>query len=99
MIADSWSKCPKCKELTEKTKADLIEKVVEGYGEIPVEKYDSLVKEASEVVDLEDTLREDYEFCLEGDNLNISYGCSCERCGFSYTYNKDVNVLAELLGL
>ena len=82
MSADNWSKCPKCKAITEKTKADLIEKIGENYGKIPVEEYDDMVKEASEVTDLEDTLREDYGFYLEGTNLNISYRCHCDVCGF-----------------
>lgn len=96
MSADNWSKCPKCKEVAKKTNADLIAKIVESYGKIPVEEYDDMVKKASESIELEETLREDYEFYLEDDNLNIDYGCSCNKCGFSYSYKKDVNVLAEL---
>ena len=96
MSADNWSKCPKCKEVAEKDKAKLIEKAAESYGKIEVEKYDDMVKKASGVVELEETLREDYEFYLEEDILSIKYNCSCNKCRFSYSYVRTVNVLAEL---
>ncbi len=92
MGADNYSKCPKCEAEMIKNKKDLIERANKGYGKISADEYNNLLTKGSEPIELKKTLREDYEFHLQGDNLNISYSCSCSVCKFHFEYSQDVKI-------
>jgi len=43
--------------------------------------------------DIDQTLREDYEFFLEDNILEISYKCSCDVSSFEFGFKKIINLL------
>lgn len=83
MSADNWGICPKCNI---KFKEDQ-EKAEELYGKIPVEEYKKMLSETKDPEDNTSTLREDYEVWTDKEGLfQVSYRCSCEKCGFEFNY-------------
>ena len=93
MSADNYSKCPKCKVDLVQNKKDLANRAAEGYGKISPDEYNDLLTEATKPIGLEDTLREDYEFYLEDDVLDINYHCACSVCKFKFEYKETVHIL------
>jgi len=43
--------------------------------------------------ELPESLREDYEFYLQGEVLSISYSAGCSKCRFQYNFSKEINIL------
>jgi hypothetical protein len=95
MSTDNYSKCPKCKIRIEKEKANVMEKARLSYGKVSEDEYNNLIAKATNAIEIEETLREDYEFCLDGEWLNIDYVCSCSECDFNYQYDKNINIIQE----
>ncbi len=88
MSADNWTICPKC----ELTRTDPVTEAKKIYGQVSVENFEAAMNIARrKPIEDNQTLREDYEFYLEGFQLTISYRCSCV-CGFSYEYKKQVEM-------
>lgn len=96
MSADNWAACPKCVEsVISKTNED---KLAAGraYGKVSPEEYLELLSAASSVTAMEETLREDYELGTDKFGLfTVSYGCSCSKCGFEFTYKHNEGTLKE----
>lgn len=90
MSADNWKQCPEC--LEEFKKADPIGKAKKRYGKIPLDEYEYELDEAMKKAPPEQSLREDYEFFLDGFCLEISYSCKCTTCGFTFSFNKKIQV-------
>lgn len=98
MSADNWTTCPECRRLKDAKRQKLIKKAEEAYGKVSAAEYQRLLAEARVAVapgtdEPEDntTLREDYEIGVNTDGvLEISYGCSCRECGFSFSYKNEV---------
>lgn len=97
MSADNWRMCPKCGICVceEDVKAQRISAVEKAYGVVPKEEYDRLVEDIDSPHGYEecDTLREDYEVYSEDHTLYVYYSCSCEKCGFNFSFEKSVNML------
>ena len=41
----------------------------------------------------EEELREDCDFYLNGETLEISYKAKCTICNFKFTYSKNINII------
>lgn len=112
MSADNWRVCPKCtakslagydekvKQLDEATK-----KIQEAYGRVPLEEYMTLINKTDksvqdiEVLELEDTLREDYEIYIDdAGEFSVNYSASCSVCKFSFTFKHTQKALPPVSG-
>lgn len=88
MSADSWAICPQCKAIAEKANKKSIENAEKSYGKVSSEKYLEMMAAANEPTAVANSLREDYEIRMDDDGeFTISYGCSCQRCKFTFEYN------------
>lgn len=88
MSADNWSFCPLCSQ----NRTDPIQAVQKLYGKMSAEQYEHAMEDARNAPVQEETLREDYEFYLEDFSLSISYGCKCQDCGFTFSFNKQIDI-------
>jgi hypothetical protein len=86
MSADNWAECPKCRAGAEEAKKRAEEEARASYGKVPAEQYVRLLASANQAISLPDTLREDYELGLSGTEFYVAYRCSCQECGFEYSY-------------
>jgi hypothetical protein len=87
MSADNWRVCPKCLAKEEKNHGDLSEKARQLYGKVPSDEWIDMISEAQKEVELEDTLREDWELKMKEDGeFYINYCCSCVECNFQFEY-------------
>lgn len=94
MSADNWAICPKCQELTDDRQEMLEEKLSKSYGVVPPEEYLRLFENSRKKVNLEPTLREDYEIgILNTAEFYVRYEAVCRTCGFSYAYKYDQNII------
>lgn len=88
MGANNWAKCPKCLKIVQNKKDILRKRAFDGYGKLPPEEYERLLLESKEPINLDCTLREDYEIYMDEDGyLTIEYSASCNLCGFSCEFN------------
>lgn len=96
MSADNWRECPNCDVRKAIHEMSLLEALTESYGVDTQEQYEvkKLALAEYEAKELEITLREDYGFNFDTDSmeLDISYKCSCEVCGFNFSHNETVLV-------
>lgn len=94
MGADNWGICPKCKKAAYKKKAKEQEKVGAAYGKVTPEKYREMFEAASQPVELDQTLREDYEIGIgEGGEFSVSYRGHCRECGLSHAFKTQAVVV------
>ena len=90
MSADNWAICPKCKKANDKENNRRMLEAGEQYGKIPAEAFLKLSKEANVPVELETTLREDYEIGItETGEFYISYAGRCRDCGFEHIVEEE----------
>lgn len=82
MSADSYSVCPRCKKAALKEYEDLQRQLHEGYGVLPLAEFDELRARAEKPFEIEESVREYYEFHLDPDEsvLHISYHGKCDNC-------------------
>lgn len=96
MSADNWGICPKCAANTIRIKDNMKKQVDDAYGKVSSDEYLKLLKKASEPIKQEYTLREDYEiYTNEYGKFCVSYGCSCNVCGFEYDYEYTENIFVN----
>ena len=96
MSADNWAICPKCKEKNDELNKKRILDTAKKYGKIPAEEYITLAKETSKPIEIEETMREDYEIGVDEDGVfNVDYFCSCAKCGFKYAYKHSESAKGE----
>lgn len=88
MSADNWTICPVCLQ----NRTDPTQAAQKLYGQVSADEYEQRMKDARNVAPQEQSLREDYEFYLEDFSLSISYGCTCQDCGFTFSFNKTINI-------
>lgn len=88
MSANNWRHCPECSQ----NRTDPIRAAQKLYGQVSAEEYEQGMEDARNADPQEESLREDYEFILEGFSLSISYGCTCQDCGFTFSFDKQINV-------
>ena len=86
MSADNWAICPRCKKKTEQAQAALLGRVETDYGKIAASEYLELVEQSKQPLNLEHTLREDWEIGIYEGEFRVSYSASCETCGFSHEF-------------
>lgn len=86
MSADNWTYCPKCKAKDEARKASQLNEAEEAYGKVTAAEYADMIAAAREVIDLEETLREDYQIGIHNGQFEVGYRCSCGVCGFCWSY-------------
>lgn len=78
MSADRWSICPKCK----RQRDDAVSK----YGKVSEKEYLALLTEQQQAKTFYD-LREDWDIGVAVDGVfEVSYACSCSKCGFKFDY-------------
>ena len=94
MSADAWRFCPKCtKDDVDKRKARKQE-LVDSYGKVSMKEYEKLKKKYNDKIEASETLREDYWLYTNEDGVfEVSYGCSCDVCGFSFQFNHKEKVI------
>lgn len=94
MSADKWSICPQCMQTTLKQKEKQVKETTEKYGKVSVEEYKKLLQYSIEPVNLEPTMREDYELGIDEDgSFDITYSAYCDQCKFSFEFNHISNVI------
>lgn len=88
MSADNWATCPKCLAEAKAKKAALEHAVQDAYGKVPIEEFDEMRTEAEKPVNIDQTLREDYELFIEEDTglFRVIYDGFCKTCGFGKKY-------------
>ena len=80
--------------MKEKQEASLLLAAGKSYHAVDEVTYLRMINEAKSPRRLENTLREDYEFCLHDDKiLLVSYGCSCNVCGFSFSFEQEYDII------
>lgn len=94
MSADNWTRCPNCTKQAREQKEKHAQVLADAYGKVPREKYLALEKEANDrqLVQFEDTLREDYEIGIWNGEFTVSYGASCSVCNFKYEYKYEKKI-------
>lgn len=96
MSANNWRECPKCFQEARKVQARLVEAVKTSYGVVPVEEYLAMKAKADLEISLEETLREDWEISTHTDGeFFFSYRCSCQSCGFEFSFKHEENTLKK----
>ena len=92
MSADNWTNCPRCTAKELKRVKEIQLRAGESYGKVSPDEYLELLAEAKKEPQVKDTLREDYEIGIHGGTFEVSYGCKCEVCGFTFSF-KDSKLL------
>lgn len=92
MGADNWANCPKCKKLWVEKLQEAEKALSQKYGIISAEEFLSKKEDldARKRLPTTNSLREDYELgTLDDGQFRVSYRCSCEACGFNFSYKYD----------
>ena len=96
MSADNWTRCPRCLKNAELEKEDFSKKAREGYGKLTSDEYEVLLLKSREPINLDDSLREDYEFYLDDDGcFTANYRATCGTCNFNFTFHHKQQVEIE----
>lgn len=88
MSADNWSVCPRCYAKLKRITTLRKREVIAAYGKVSEEEYNKLRLKSKKPLQLEDTLREDFEQGVDklGEYF-VDYSCSCTTCDYSYKYS------------
>lgn len=93
MSADNWTTCPRCFRIALQERRDREKDADEAYGKVSPEKWLRLKEEAKTSIAITDNLREDWEIGVENNGVfKVVYECSCETCGFSFSYRHEEKV-------
>ena len=92
MSADNWTLCPKCTERISREQKEKEQKIDSQYGVLPPSDFVRQYKESRNVINQEETLREDYDFYNNDGILLIKYRCGCSECDFVYEFKKKIQV-------
>lgn len=96
MSADNYTMCPKCVK-NQEVELELNQQLLQdNYGKINREEYQKLVSSTSVKKELKETLREDYEIGIYGDEFFYSYSASCSVC--NYGFHKEHTEKLDLAG-
>lgn len=92
MSADNWTTCPRCKINHENSRQEQRDEISKAYGNVPPAEYSGLVASYDRHADKPtQTLREDYwQGVDENGEYTCSYGCSCDVCGFSFSFSTKI---------
>ncbi len=87
MSADNWAICPICKKENDKINAARIMEVGKKYGVVPAAEYVKLAKEIIKPIEIENSMREDYDIGTDDDGVfEVSYSCFCTVCEFKRSF-------------
>lgn len=87
MSPQSWTDCPRCKQIAATKNAREIEDAKGQYGKIPLDEFEQLMAEAGQHPFVSGTMREDYDIGVdEYGEFMVSYSCLCEICDFKYEF-------------
>jgi hypothetical protein len=87
MSADNWLRCFNCQRKADEEHQRAEATVRSKYGSIPADEFVRELQAVKVRPVLDATMREDYEVGLdESDSFSVDYRCSCETCGFSWSY-------------
>jgi hypothetical protein len=89
MSADNWMKCPQCLRDIGNAKSAEIRSAEQSYGKIPYTEFLALTKKSQMSIELDETLREDWEIGMNEDGtFFVDYSCRCTKCGFNYNFKQ-----------
>jgi hypothetical protein len=88
MSAKNYKTCPQCEAIKATREASESCAVASMYGRGPEIEYLSARQALSNLKkrELPESLAEYYEHSFSTDSFTVTYSCSCDRCGFSYTH-------------
>lgn len=90
MSADNWRICPQCRINCEKKRAE------SPYGKVSEEEFITYLSQVPSVKDLEFSLREDYEYYIDGDDVfHAHYRAHCSDCGFRFSFDHSETVFKD----
>lgn len=91
MSAKNWKECPACRASRLADQKEKIAIVRASYGKVSQDVYlANMEKTKRPITGVEETMREDYEFHVDGDGVfTMVYSCYCEKCNFQYTHNHE----------
>jgi hypothetical protein len=96
MSADNWTVCPRCLKLAEKELAVTEKDVTANYGKIPADQYLAsleIIKKMKHMLENpEQTLREDYDIGVNGQEFSVGYSARCATCGWNHTFKHEEKV-------
>ena len=93
MSADNWTICPRCMKMAVEEKDKQNKQAAESYGKVSEVEYTEILEKARADINMEQTLREDYEFYMEDDGtFTADYRAHCDRCGFKYEFKHEEEV-------
>lgn len=96
MSASNWDHCPRCRarSVAERNAARALAE--QSYGRVPHAEYRRLLADASRDVELQRTLREDWELgvaeTMTGATFFVVYRCECRECGFVHVFRHEERV-------
>lgn len=98
MSADAWSICPKCARKADEESRGKVQKAAEAYGKVEAREYEKILKEARQPINLEETLRQDFEIWVDEDGkFTISFYAQCTEteCDFKYQYKYEEQIMGK----
>ncbi len=97
MSADNWLVCPQCDDNKEAEENRMVNLLRKDYGKISAENYEERQREVKAFLreELEETLREDYDYQLDPatETLGVYYKCHCSVCSFGFEVHEDIDYL------
>ena len=96
MSASNWDICPVCKKKNDEKNKNRVLDAGKKYGKIPADEYIDLAKQVNKPIEIENTLREDYELGItEGGEFYVYYSCMCDKCGFEHEFEYKAQVTEQ----
>lgn len=96
MSANNWDVCPRCLEEANAKREQAIKDAAEAYGKVPPEEWRAMSENAHMKIELEETMREDYEIGVGSSaKFHVSYRASCAECGFEFRFKHSELVSLE----
>lgn len=100
MSVASWSVCPACLKRATKAKEQQLREALAAYGQVQAEVYDRLIGEARTPLEMEPSLRENYQLGTDGDGVFwVAYRCSCTSCPFAHEFRHQQQLLLDVGGV
>lgn len=98
MSADNWRQCPRCLANHKEQIAAELQEANQAYGKVPADEYRAKLDKAkaNSEVELEDTLREDYQIGVDEDGqFAVGYRASCEQCNFVFRFDHTQSAMGQ----
>ena len=90
MSASNWRQCPACLRKAKAAHEELAAKALASYGKVPADEYRAMSDAAMKPVELDSSLREDYQLGIgEDGRFYVHYRGSCTECPFEFRYKHE----------